>query len=155
MWLKDTTDFMMMSWHGNAVHIAGHFWVETNDYRWIAFTNGSVMQSFKIFFAFSLNKLLNHSRVASDMRQHVILPWHFKIYNAPPPNCMYTVWDSLCFIVVRHLLVVPIFFRVTSLALGESYDCPSASAVTLKNMVISIRPVSHSIYWSGGSTNDI
>ena len=26
-----------------------------------------------------------------------------------------------------------IFFRVTSLALGQSYDCPSASEVTLKN----------------------
>ena len=29
---------------------------------------------------------------------------------------------------------LPISFRVTSLALGQSYDCPSASEVTLKNM---------------------
>ena len=29
---------------------------------------------------------------------------------------------------------VPISFRVTSLALGQSYDCPSACEATLKNM---------------------
>ena len=34
-------------------------------------------------------------------------------------------------IVMAHL---PMFFRVTSLALGQSYDCPSASDVTLKDM---------------------
>ena len=31
-------------------------------------------------------------------------------------------------------LYLPISFRVTSLALGQSYDCPSASEVTLKDM---------------------
>ena len=30
---------------------------------------------------------------------------------------------------------LPISFRVTSLALGQSYDCPSASEATLKDMV--------------------
>ena len=29
---------------------------------------------------------------------------------------------------------LPIFFRVTSLALGQSHDCPSAGEVTLKDM---------------------
>ena len=33
-----------------------------------------------------------------------------------------------------HLIHLPIFFRVTSLALGQSYDFPSASDVTLKDM---------------------
>ena len=32
------------------------------------------------------------------------------------------------------LIFVPISFRVASLALGQSYDCPSASEATLKNM---------------------
>ena len=29
---------------------------------------------------------------------------------------------------------LPKFFRVASLALGQSYDCPSAREATLKNM---------------------
>ena len=29
---------------------------------------------------------------------------------------------------------LPIFFRVASLALGQSHDCPNASEVTLKNI---------------------
>ena len=32
------------------------------------------------------------------------------------------------------ILIVPISFRITSLALGQSYDCPSASEATLKYM---------------------
>ena len=40
----------------------------------------------------------------------------------------------LCFVVVWYRSVLSIFFRVTSLALGQSYDCPSASEVILKNM---------------------
>ena len=44
---------------------------------------------------------------------------------------------SLCFVVFWCVLVLigfPISFRVTSLALGQSYDCPNASEVTLKDM---------------------
>ena len=33
-----------------------------------------------------------------------------------------------------HVIYLPIFFRVASLALGQSYDCPSASEGTLKDM---------------------
>ena len=36
--------------------------------------------------------------------------------------------------VVRAWFIWPISFRVTSLALGQSYDCPSASEVILKDM---------------------
>ena len=32
-----------------------------------------------------------------------------------------------------HVIYSPIFFRVASLALGQSYDCPSASEATLKS----------------------
>ena len=32
-----------------------------------------------------------------------------------------------------NMMHLPIFFRVTSLALGQSYDCPSASEGTLRN----------------------
>ena len=34
----------------------------------------------------------------------------------------------------NDVIYLSVFFRVTSLALGQSYDCPSASEVTLKNM---------------------
>ena len=50
------------------------------------------------------------------------------------PRIVHMVYTLLCFIVVRHLLILPICFRVASLALGKSYDCPSASEATLKNM---------------------
>ena len=33
-----------------------------------------------------------------------------------------------------YVIILPIYFRVASLALGQSYDCPSASEVTLKYM---------------------
>ena len=33
-----------------------------------------------------------------------------------------------------YLINLPISFRVASLALGQSYDCPSASEVTLKDV---------------------
>ena len=34
----------------------------------------------------------------------------------------------------NHVIKLPISFRVASMALGQSYDCPSASEVTLKDM---------------------
>ena len=34
----------------------------------------------------------------------------------------------------KYRSILAIFFRVTSLALGQSYDCPSATEVTLKKM---------------------
>ena len=47
----------------------------------------------------------------------------------------------LCFVVVIlwvpvniHVIYLPIFFRVASLALGQLYDCPSACEVTLKDI---------------------
>ena len=41
------------------------------------------------------------------------------------------------------MIHLPIFFRVASLALGQSYDCPSASEVTLKDMDKRKRCASH------------
>ena len=48
------------------------------------------------------------------------------------PTIMHTVHALSCFVVVWYWPISPISFRVTSLALGQSYDCPSASEVTLK-----------------------
>ena len=49
------------------------------------------------------------------------------------PRNMQMVLALLCFVVVWYRFL-PISFRVTSLALGQSYDCPSASEVNLKDM---------------------
>ena len=56
-----------------------------------------------------------------------------KIFTAYPKD--YT--HDLCydtFAVFWYQLFVSKSFRITSLALGQSYDCSSASEVTLKNM---------------------
>ena len=50
------------------------------------------------------------------------------------PRNMHTVTALLCFVVVTHLTVFPISIRLTSLALWQSNDCPSASKATLMNM---------------------
>ena len=47
---------------------------------------------------------------------------------------MHTVFALLCFVVVIHWLIFPISIRLTSLALWQSNDCPSASKATLMNM---------------------
>ena len=52
--------------------------------------------------------------------------------------CFGLVWYQLIlpifFFVWLYGLILPILFRVASLTLGQSYDCPSASEVTLNNM---------------------
>ena len=40
-----------------------------------------------------------------------------------------------CFVVFRQCPILPISFRVISLALGPSYDCPSASETNPNDMV--------------------
>ena len=37
------------------------------------------------------------------------------------------------FVMVEYHLILSISFRVTSLALGQSYDCPSTSEATLED----------------------
>ena len=76
------------------------------------------------------------SRISAPA-QHKFLPpvcvhWRFSRCKFTAHPKKYT-HDS-CFVVVWYHLILPISFRVTSLALGQSYDCPSACEVILKNM---------------------
>ena len=48
--------------------------------------------------------------------------------------CRVLLLFVVVFVVVRNWLIWSISFRVTPLELGQSYDCPSASEVTLKKM---------------------
>ena len=45
------------------------------------------------------------------------------------------LWESYCDYVIVNM---PMLFRITSLPVGQSYDCPSGSEVTQTNMVMSI-----------------
>ena len=47
---------------------------------------------------------------------------------------MHPVRTSWRCVVIYNRLILPISFKVTTLALGQSYDCPSASEATLKDM---------------------
>ena len=72
-----------------------------------------VTWSFDVFFDLRLNQRLSKQSWG----------WWFETLSRP-------LW--------RHYNVLSIFFRVTSLALGQSHDCPSASEATLKNIYIYI-----------------
>ena len=48
--------------------------------------------------------------------------------------CFFVLWFILVMLLVLNTICFTIFFRVASQALGQSYDCPSASEVTLKDM---------------------
>ena len=56
------------------------------------------------------------------------------IYIQYIPGIIHMVCHLLYFVVVWYQSILSISIRVNSLALGQSYDCPSASEVTLKNM---------------------
>ena len=66
-----------------------------------------------------------HDRVIPHILQYTGYIW--KIVDT------FCVEASVWFVAVPYLFLL-ISFRVTSLALGQSYDCPSACEVTLKNM---------------------
>ena len=64
--------------------------------------------------------------------------WNLE-YSISLKKCTWFSCALFCCGYIIHLVWVILFiymmaFRVTSLALGQSYDCPSASEVTLKNM---------------------
>ena len=53
-------------------------------------------------------------------------------YKQYIPEIMNMVCALLIFVMVGYQWILPISLRVTSLALGKSNDCPSASETTLK-----------------------
>ena len=64
------------------------------------------------------------------------LPTYIYICVPRPQWVKHTGLTLLFLVVVWYFLILPTSFRVTSLAPGQSYDCPSASEVTLKDMGI-------------------
>ena len=65
------------------------------------------------------------TNLESSLKFHKICTW----YSCSLFCCGYIINSSWILVIG-----LPIFFRVASLALGQSYDCPSASEVTLRDM---------------------
>ena len=64
---------------------------------------------------------------------HCILQYHEKSRTSQELQ-MFCVCVLLRFIMISYCPILPMSFRVESLALGQSYDCPSASESTLKDI---------------------
>ena len=58
----------------------------------------------------------------------------------------------VAFCVVCLGSILPISFRVTSLALGQLYDCPSACDVTLNDMSKCLARAANPIEWDTDNT---
>ena len=76
----------------------------------------------------------------NDIREKQVKFWynlHSRQISEHKSHELCTHFTLLSFVVVLYLVLVKfiyISFRVTSLALGQSHDCPSASEVTLKDI---------------------
>ena len=87
-----------------------------------------------------------HSTMCMTLLMHVLkhLLVMFKHHTNSRSQELCTQLDSICFILVTYVPVFPISFRIMSLfthvfraislALGQSYDCPGVSDITLTNM---------------------
>ena len=93
-------------------------------------------QSLLLSIDFVLNYLF---LISTQDTMYMVSAQKFSLYVQYVPQHIHMV--LLCFILFWwyswwiHELYLPIFFRVASLALGQSYDCPSASEVTLNDMI--------------------
>ena len=87
-----------------------------------------------------LLKLLPHSAQTSGYNEIILSRCGYLMtYSLSHEICIQFchAWFCCHYVISSWRIVVvylPISFRVTSLALGQSYDCPSISEVTLKNM---------------------
>ena len=122
-WTEDiiqcvSRSIMMMSSNGNIFHVTGPLRVEFPAQR-------PVIWCFDVFFDLHLNKRLSKQWWGwwFEMPSHLL--WR---------HCnIYTVHASLYF-VTGQFYPYPTGLLLTTLVLGQSYDCPSGSGVTLKGM---------------------
>ena len=89
----------------------------------------------------------DNEAISLDIYISPVCEWVHLVLLLHPTKCTH------CFVLPYHsyfkmyVIFVPIPFRVASLALGQSYDCPSASEVTLKGMgkLTSSKPLQNTI----------
>ena len=77
------------------------------------------------------HKWMKKTRMAWFVRGFLERGFYFLPFGNDPKN-MHIVCAVSCFVVVWFRPILPISFRVTSLTLGQSQDCPSASEAILK-----------------------
>ena len=121
--------FVLMSSNGNIFRVTGHLWGESTYHRWIPLTK-PVTRSFHVFFDVCLNKRLN---------KQFICRWFWTPRRSFWRHCnilrnIHACSRFVVFCYVFSRVNLPISLRDTSLALGQLYDCPSASEATLKDM---------------------
>ena len=73
-------------------------------------------------------------------------------YSVAQELCIWSVHCRVFFYMVRYRLILSIFFRVTSLALGQSYDCPSANEAILKNMDKNFTRIHQKLWYNHNKT---
>ena len=125
--------FMMTSSNGNIFRVTGHLCGEFTRHRCIPHTKASDAELWYFLFCARINAWVNTGE--ADLRRHRA---HYDVIMCDD-NAMYsTAFYLLClriqFVVNWHHLILPISFRVPSLALGQSYDWTSANERILKEM---------------------
>ena len=92
-----------------------------------------------LFYAWSSNELPWLHLLIDREGTRIVVPVMATSVTCPIlqflPRIKYIVCGLVYFVVVRYRLILSISFKVSSLALGQSNDCPSASEVTLKDKV--------------------
>ena len=87
-----------------------------------------------IWFAFDglMQERRNSNVLAMELHLSYTNPLLCCVFFGPvPAEFIHTQQD--CFTDTWTIMQLPLSFRVASLALGQSYDCPSASEATLKD----------------------
>ena len=97
------SSYMMTSSNGSIFRVTGPLCGEFTGHRWISLTNGTLRLS--LIFAW-INGWVNN-REAGDLRRHRA---HYDV----------TLMSWI------HMMYLPIFFLVASLALWNPHDCPTA-----------------------------
>ena len=109
---------MMTSSNGNTFRVTGLLCGEFTGCRWIPITKASDAELWR--FLWSAHACINdwtNTREAGGLRRH---------------RAHYDVSVMFCFVMVNWRLISPISLRVTSLELGKSYICPTASEANRK-----------------------
>ena len=92
---------------------------------------------FQLRWSGGYNNISDGTKASHNESQQSISNNHDKMMHFIQyfPMIMHIIHALLCFGVFRCLPSLPIFVRLTSQALGQSYDCPSACEVNLMDIV--------------------
>ena len=120
--LKDTRVDWGQAHHMNAISYTNHMTVRPD-------TNSEWNKNYTVgvcsFLCLILNQYWIITQCGPVLNHHTM--WFITIQ---PMDYAY----ASCFVVIRYWPILPIFFGIPSLALGQSYDCPSACEGIVTNI---------------------